>query len=144
MIRGAAVVGAVVTALLGAGCVSGYEALEVGQCLPVGAGVEGRRAQDPGVVPCSQPHRYEVYARRDLDPPTPQWPGEDLVVVNAKRLCGLAVRGAAGMDPGSLPDGVKVVHVAPSESSWADGDREVECLFRWDEATTSTLVPRNR
>jgi hypothetical protein len=127
-----------------AGCASAYEPLEVGQCLPPGAGVVGRRAQAPEVVPCSQPHQYEVFARRDLEPPDDTWPGGELVLVNSKRLCRLSIRAAAGFGPRSLPDGVTVVHVSPTESSWAEGDREVECLFRWDEATTSTLVEPDR
>jgi len=44
------------------------------------------------------------------------------------------------LGPAALPDGVLVVHVAPSESSWQDGDREVECLFRFGRDTVTTLV----
>ena len=119
-----------------------FEPLEVGQCLPAGAGVEGRRVAAPDLVPCAQPHRYEVFARQDLEPPDDRWPGQDLIDLNAKRLCGLAVRGATGAGPERMPDGVKVVQVAPSRSSWSDGDREVECLFRFDEETIDTLVTR--
>jgi hypothetical protein len=121
------------------GC-GGYQALEVGQCLPEGAGVEGVREARPEIVRCSLEHRYEVFARRDLDPPSDDWPGTDLVDLNAERLCGLAVQGATGRPIDDLPDGVEVVRVAPTESSWADGDREVECLFRFPEPTTDTLV----
>lgn len=134
---------AVVAAVAGsviAGCSSKFEPLEVGQCLPSGAGVEGRRADAPDLVPCSQPHRYEVYGRQDLDPPDEEWPGQDLVDVNAERLCALAVEEATGAPVDELPDGVKSVQVAPTEDSWSDGDREVECLFRFPDDTTDTLV----
>lgn len=131
----------VVAAVLpAAACTDRYEPLDVGQCLPPGAPVIGRRAQAPDVVPCSQPHQYEVFARQDLEPPGPRWPGADLVELNAKRLCGIAIKGATGRQIRDLPDGVTVVQVRPTESSWRDGDREVECLFRWDEPTTRTLV----
>lgn len=141
--RGAAVVAVLLAAVpvLSAGC-GRYQALEVGQCLPDDAGVEGTRVASPDVVPCSQPHRYEVFARDDLDPPDDGWPGAELVRLNAKRLCGLAVEPATGLGIEDLPDGVSVVHVEPTESSWNDGDREVECLFRWEEPTTATLVER--
>lgn len=122
-----------------AGC-AGYRELDAGQCLPDGAGVVGTRAQAPPTVPCSEPHRYEVFARRDLDPPSDRWPGDDLVELNARRLCGLAVRDATGSGAADLPDGVKVVQVRPTERSWRDGDREVECLFQWDRPTTDRLL----
>lgn len=131
--------GHVVVAASVAGC-GGYQPLEVGQCLPEGAGVEGVRDAEPEVVRCTREHRYEVFARRDLDPPSDDWPGTDLVDLNARRLCGLAVEEATGRPVEELPDGVTVVRVAPTESSWADGDREVECLFRFPAPTTDTLV----
>lgn len=121
-------------------CSSGFEPLVVGQCLPRGAGVEGRRAAAPDIVACSRPHRYQVYARQNLDPPGTAWPGRKLVDLNALRLCALAVRSATGSPVSELPDGVTSVQVAPTEDSWKDGDREVECLFRFDRDTTDTLV----
>jgi Septum formation len=139
-----AVVASAVVALAAvalAGCASSsYTPLEVGQCLPAGAGVEGRRVDEPEVVPCTDEHRYEVFAREDLEPPDDRWPGEELIDANAKRLCGLAIPEATGRPIGDLPDGTKMVHVAPTEQSWADGDREVECLFRSEESTTTTLL----
>lgn len=123
------------------GCAgSNYTPLEVGQCLPEDAGVEGRRVDEPEVVPCSDAHRYEVFARDDLDPPDDRWPGEELVDANARRLCGLAIPEVTGRPIEDLPEGVLMVHVAPTEQSWADGDREVECLFRSEEPTTATLL----
>lgn len=122
------------------GC-SRYQPIEVGSCLPSGAGVVGVRAQSPDTVPCTSPHRFQAYARRDLTPPDDAWPGEELLELNARRLCGVAIRDAAGMEPEDLPDGVTIVQVAPTESSWRGGDREVECLFRWKSETRTTLVP---
>jgi hypothetical protein len=130
--------------LLLVACVPGrYDALEVGQCLPDAAGVEGVRDQDPDVVPCGRPHRYEVVAVFDLEPPGPEWPGADLVGVNARQLCAGEVLDALDVGVDDLPGGVQLVSIAPTETSWRDqGDRQVECLLRWPEVTTSTLVPR--
>jgi hypothetical protein len=145
--RGRLVASAVLLALAvtvtaaSAGCAgSSYTPLEVGQCLPADAGVEGRRVDEPRVVPCSDEHRYEVFARDDLEPPDDRWPGEDLVDANARRLCGLAIPDATGRPIEELPEGVQMVHVAPTELSWSAGDREVECLFRSEESTTTTLL----
>jgi hypothetical protein len=118
---------------------STYAELEVGQCLPADAGVEGRRVDRPPTVPCDEPHRYEVYARDDLEPPDDTWPGEELLDANARRLCGLAIPDATGRPIEELPDGVTMLYIAPTEDSWSDGDREVECLFRHDADTTATL-----
>jgi hypothetical protein len=127
-----------------AACTPGrYDALEAGQCLPDDAGVEGVRAQDPDVVPCSRPHRYEVVSVFDLEPPEPGWPGADVVDLNARQLCAAEVLDVLDVGVDELHRGVRMVSVAPTESSWRDqGDRQVECLLRWPEVTTSTLVPR--
>lgn len=129
-----------VLVLVGSASCGTYEPLEVGSCLPEGAGVEGVRDPRPATVPCDRPHRYEVFAREALEPPSEGWPGTEVVDLNAKRLCALAVARATGAPIAALPDGVEVVRVAPTESSWADGDREVECLFRFPVPTTDTLV----
>ena len=138
-VRCAAMAATVVVALATSCSSSEYTPLEVGQCLPVDAGVEGRRVAAPPVVDCAEPHRYEVYARQDLEPPDDTWPGEELLDANARRLCGLAIRQATGAPIAALPEGVTMVYIAPTEDSWRDGDREVECLFRHDEVTTATL-----
>lgn len=137
------VVGVTVCVVSAIGC-SRYEPIEVGSCLPSGTGVVGVRAQSPDTVPCTAEHRFQAYARRDLTPPGDEWPGAELVELNARRLCGVAVPDAAGVEPADLPDGVTIVQVAPTESSWRGGDREVECLFRWDADTRDTLVPPSK
>ena len=141
----AVLAGTVALVLAAVGCTSSrWKDLEVGECLPAGAGVEGPRVPRPDVVPCSRPHRYEVFAVRDLDPPSRAWPGQETLDFNAERLCALAVRDATGLAVEELPDGVKSVQIAPIRSSWDEGNRTVECLFRHDEETTDTLVAPDR
>lgn len=123
------------------GCGRGpFVALRPGQCLPIGAGVEGQRAQAPRTVDCSKPHLYQVYAIVPLEPPSDDWPGEETVSVNAEALCVDSIEAATGLDPADTPDDVALLHIDPTESSWRDGDRDVECLFRWDHPTTQILV----
>lgn len=130
-----------VTSCLLAGCSRGpYVALRPGQCLPDGAGVEGQRAQEPRTVDCSKPHRYQVFAVVALTPPSDEWPGEAMASANAEVLCVDAIKAATGLDPADTPDDVELLHIDPTESSWRDGDRDVECLFRWDSPTTEVLV----
>lgn len=131
---------AVFTTFLLAGCSRGpYITLRPGQCLPDGAGVEGQRAQAPRTVDCSKPHRYQVFAVVPLTTPTDEWPGESMVSTNAEALCVDAIKAATGLDPADTPDDVELLHIDPTESSWRDGDRDVECLFRWDRSTTEVL-----
>ncbi len=119
---------------------TGYDDLEMGQCLPSGAGVEGVRVAEPDIVPCSHPHLYEVYARGRLEPPTRAWPGQDELDVNAERVCALQVPDATGREIVDLPEGVRSVQVAPGREAWDAGERAVECLFRYPRTTTDTLV----
>lgn len=135
----AAAVAVTTFSLVGCGR-GGFVALRTGQCLPVGAGVEGRRAQAPRTVDCSRPHRYQVYAIASLEPPSDDWPGEEIISANAEALCVEAIEAATGLDPTDTPDDVALLHIDPTESSWSDGDRDVECLFRWDQPTTRVLV----
>ena len=106
----------------------GYRAMKVGQCLPSSADVVGEREQRPPTVPCSAPHRYEVYAVTSLDL-DPKWPGDSAVDEAARQSCYDRFEAGTGKDPLELPDGVKVVSVAPTEDGWTTSqDRSVECL----------------
>lgn len=126
-------------ATLGA-CSRNFVPLEVGQCLPDGSGIEGRRAQQPRTVPCSTAHRYQVFAVEKLEPPTNKWPGDEIVTLNAEQLCASAIKKATGLEPHEVPEDVELFHVDPTEGSWQGGDRDVECLFRWDVMSLETLV----
>ncbi|HTO01429.1 MAG TPA: septum formation family protein, partial [Microthrixaceae bacterium] len=114
--------------------------LEVGQCLPEGAQVEGTRAQKISTVDCREDHRYQVFAVVGLDPPNNDWPGEKVVTLNAERLCVDAIETSTGRKPQDTPNDVELLHIDPTEDSWRGGDRDVECLFRWDQTTTDTLL----
>ncbi|MGB6056655.1 MAG: hypothetical protein WBF71_00215, partial [Microthrixaceae bacterium] len=72
--------------------------------------------------------------------PSDEWPGEKLLTLNAENRCVGAIEEATGLKPKDTPDDVELVHIDPTEDSWRGGDRDVECLFRWDEPTTDTLV----
>lgn len=130
----------VVFGVLGTACSRNFVPLEVGHCLPDGSGIEGRRAQAPTLVSCSRPHRYQVFTVETLTPPSNEWPGDDVVTANAEQLCVAAIRDATGLEPKDTPDDVELFHVDPTEGSWRAGDRDVECLFRWDNLTMDTLV----
>jgi hypothetical protein len=105
-----------------------YKALAVGDCLPASAQVVGDREPQPPRVPCSQPHRYEVYATPDLGVGS-DWPGQSQVYQQAKSLCYGAFASGTGWDPEKIPNGVKELTIDPSQGGFESGkDRSVECL----------------
>jgi hypothetical protein len=107
-----------------------YRTSEVGECLPSSAKVVGVREADPPRVPCSEPHRYEVYAVTQLDLGG-DWPGEDVVDQAANDACQNALAAGAGIDRNDPPPGVKILRIQPTENSWTTHlDRRVECLLR--------------
>jgi hypothetical protein len=107
-----------------------YRMSQVGQCLPSSAQVVGVREPAPPLVPCSEPHRYEVYAVTQLDLGG-AWPGESTVDDAANEACQEALRSGAGIDRNNPPSGVKILRIQPTENSWSEHlDRTVECMLR--------------
>lgn len=124
---------AAVVALAGLALACGgddYRFLEVGECLPDGVSLEGVREPDPDRVPCSAPHRYEVYARPSLGGLGPEWPGEAAIDVAADAACQEQLD-EAGIDRNDPPPGARILRIQPTEQSWNTGDdRAVECILR--------------
>jgi hypothetical protein len=107
-----------------------YQMSKVGQCLPSSASVVGVREASPPLVPCDEPHRYEVYAVTQLDLGG-AWPGESTVDEAADEACQDALAAGAGIDRNNPPAGYKILRIQPSENSWSEHlDRTVECLLR--------------
>jgi hypothetical protein len=130
--RGGLTLAVVVVAMIVAvvGCSQEYRMSKVGQCLPSSAQVVGVREASPPLVPCNEPHRYEVYAVTQLDLGGP-WPGESTVDQAADESCQEALAAGAGIDRNDPPPGLKILRIQPSENSWTEHlDRSVECLLR--------------
>ncbi len=94
--------------------------LAVGDCLERLS--EGTHFAVP-VVPCSAPHRAEVYAEVTLTGVV--YPGESAIAKEAENRCGRRLTSIA--DPKKLAD-LDLFYFSPTRSSWADGDRRVLCL----------------
>ena len=126
---------------IGGGCGGDpYTTLVEGDCLPSSAKVVGTREPDPPTVGCGDPHRYEVYAVDVLDGDA-AYPGDEAVDADAKALCFAVFADKVGVDPLDLPEGVKIVYLQPTESSWADeADRDVECLLVFDEDRSGAFI----
>jgi len=117
-----------------------FRPLVVGQCLPGGADVVGRREAQPPVVPCTLPHRYEVYATPEV--PGGDWPGQSTVDATSKALCYAAFETGTGRDPRTIPDGVEVLTISPTRSGYEGErrDRSVECLVALPEDREGSFI----
>jgi hypothetical protein len=122
------------------GCAQEYRPVEVGECLPDGVDVIGIREADPARVPCSEEHRYEVYARTRIDLGA-DWPGEAAVDAAADEACQEELADGAGIDREDPPPGVRILRVQPTEDSWTnDRDRSVECLLHLEPPRKGRLA----
>ena len=141
-------------ALITASCTATtkYSKLVVGECLPSNAEVVGRREPDPPRVSCVGPHRFEVYWTAPIDLGSPKvtapgvtYPGDARVDAASKAQCAQVFEAGVGIAPLDLPDGVKMLYLAPSEQSWVDGgDRDVECLVVFDADRSGRFVRTGR
>lgn len=104
-----------------AGTIGVFE-LRVGDCLaelPDGNGIATINA-----VPCSQPHTDEIFASVPM--PAAEFPGRAEVETFAGEACEREFAGFVGL--GSQASTLEYGFLSPTESSWADGDREVLCV----------------
>jgi hypothetical protein len=103
--------------------------LEVGTCFddlddpPLRAFELGR---DVGLLPCSEPHRFELYDRIDLaEPPGESWPGEAEVGERATMACFEAFEDFIGTP--WEESGLDFVALPPTRTRWDAGDARASC-----------------
>ena len=110
--------------------------LAIGQCFELDA----ERTTAFVHPDCETPHDYEVLATPRLDPerhtdPAP-FPGEGPLAREASILCESAFREQTGRAV-RLAEDASAMFLAPSEESWASGDRRVVCLLASPEAPSA-------
>jgi Septum formation/Domain of unknown function (DUF4190) len=84
------------------------------------------------VVPCSQPHDAEVISGFEL--PGGDYPGEDSIFRAADRRCSRELDAVAGA-PGGEP-----FYFYPTEQSWGNGDRQVNCVALFSQPRRGSAV----
>ena len=104
-------------------------ALEVGSCFddlsdpPLRAFELGR---DVGLLPCDEPHRFELYERVTLaDPSDEPWPGEAEVTERATRACSEAFEPFVGTP--WEESGLDFVSLPPTRARWDERDARASC-----------------
>lgn len=96
--------------------------LRVGDCLR--AVDYGAQATTVDVAPCGDPHAAQVFATFELDGGT--YPGAAETARVADVGCTQRLQDVNGIPDVDLYD---VITFTPTEASWADGDRLVQCLL---------------
>lgn len=108
--------------------------LRVGDCL-AGLPQEGR-VHDADTVPCSTPHRAQVYATFTL--PKGDYPGDEQVAAQAEEGCGDRATDLDSDDDEKL--GLFLLY--PRRVNWSLGDRAVICVAESKDGTmTGSLLP---
>lgn len=112
--------------------------LAAGDCFDAGElAADGSLLVNVRVVECEGPHQAEVVAIEDLDAPSDEaFPGDEARDSNAQELCTPIVEDFLG---GLLAESsLLLLWLAPTEESWADGDREVVCVVAAPDGSTLT------
>jgi hypothetical protein len=108
--------------------------LEVGDCLP--EGLDGEEFFEVTVVPCDGPHLDEIYYEFTL--PDGDFPGEDALADAAIRECEPEFEEFA--DIAYEESELDYWWLTPTETSWAGGDRTMQCLiYSYEGTVTGTL-----
>lgn len=99
-------------------------ALQVGDCLTEAAFTGGETDVAP-VVPCEQPHPYEVYHEFELE--DGEFPGTDAIEGPATEQCSAAFTEFVGLP--FEESTLKITWFEPTQESWDSADdRLVQCI----------------
>ena len=109
-----------------AGCSSSIASLEVGDCYNAPEiEYSGTTVSDVDVVDCSEPHRYELFAIKQMTESS--YPGESQAGGMANDYCISRFESFVGIDYD--------FSVFPLSESWSQGDRSIQCAVGLDSGT---------
>ena len=115
-----------------AGCGSSIASLEVGDCYNAPEiEYSGTTVSDVDVVDCSEPHRYELFAIKQMTESS--YPGESQAGGMANDYCISRFESFVGIDYDSSI--YYVFSVFPLRESWSQGDRSIQCAVGLDSGT---------
>lgn len=118
-----------------------FDALEVGDCLPLVVYGEDEMVSELPVVPCEQPHTDEVFFIYDVD--GGEFPGDDALTETSWNGCYDAFQAYVGTSY-EAPE-LDFYNYQPTKGSWVrEGDRTVQCILFSYEDVTGTLQGSGR
>lgn len=96
----------------------------------------------PSIVPCSEPHEGEVYAKVYLSR-YDTWPGDDTIQAEAEKC----VDRLARISPASYDDQqVSIYYLQPTELTWSlspfGGAKAVDCIAYFEDRNRTGSLPR--
>ena len=96
--------------------------LAAGECLAEFTDI----TEEAVLVACSEPHNAQLVASESYADDA-GFPGRDQLGLRAEVACAAA---SAGIDPDVVTEDLQVMllHATPTEGTWADGDRRVDCF----------------
>lgn len=119
---------------------TGLVELAIGDCLDQAKLEDGDTATDP-FVDCEKPHDLEVFAELTVEDGS--YPAVEKLVRFASRECATEFTSFVGLDFGI--SALDFLYYYPTESSWANGDRGVDCVvFDPTKRTSGTLADAKR
>lgn len=119
---------------------TGLVELAVGDCLDQEA-LEDDDATTEPAVDCDKAHDLEVFASLSLD--DGDYPSVEKLVTFGTKECAAAFKTFVGLDFGI--SALDFQYYYPTESSWANGDRGVDCVvFDPTQRTFGTLAGAKR
>jgi len=101
--------------------------IRVGDCLQE-PDASSDEVTDVTVVPCDGAHDYELYDEFDLTTDDDQWPGMEQLSADADGGCYDAFETFVGV-PFDESESLWYTYYHPTEQSWAEGDRAIQCLI---------------
>lgn len=119
---------------------TGLIELAVGDCVDQAKLEDGNVASEP-LVACDQPHDLEVYATLSLEDGA--YPAVESLISFGTKQCAEEFTTFIGLDFGI--SALDFQYYYPTESSWANGDRGLDCVvFDPTQKTTGSLADIQR
>ena len=109
-----------------AGCSTTIDSLSVGDCFSgPEASYTATEVSDVDVVECSEPHRYEIYAAKEMT--NSSFPGESQAANMADDYCLSRFESFVGMEYDYSI--YYISSVFPTSGAWSQGDRSIQCAL---------------
>ncbi|MFF7211913.1 DUF4190 domain-containing protein [Streptomyces sp. NPDC008238] len=109
-----------------------YFSLRKGDCIETADDRPAYEFLEFSLVPCAGEHTAEVYGVFEIADGY-AFPGDDAIGEQADSRC-WDLSNAYAMDSWALPTELSMTYYTPDRDTWADGDRQVTCLFYRDPA----------
>ena len=121
-----------ISVLAGCSTTTGIDSLGVGDCFsgPEASAV-AIEVSEVDVVDCDEPHRYEMYAMKEMTDSS--FPGESQAADMADDFCLSRFKSYVGLDYDNSIYWISSVF--PTGDSWSQGDRSIQCALGLDSGT---------